>query len=94
MSIIEIGDKMGGFYNEKLNDGKMKKLLLESIDSVISEINNIRRLFENASDPKLIDYAIYMEEALKAKYIYLLKEAKEEGIKVEYCDTIKEVEVG
>ncbi|EPS47130.1 YaaL family protein [Clostridium botulinum] len=51
-------------------------------------------MFENASDPKLIDYAIYMEEALKAKYIYLLKEAKEEGIKVEYCDTIKEVEVG
>ncbi|RUT59910.1 DUF2508 domain-containing protein [Clostridium botulinum] len=83
------------FYNEKLNEWKNeKKLLLESIDSVISEINNIRRLFENASDPKLIDYAIYMEEALKAKYIYLLKEAKEEGIKVEYCDTIKEVEVG
>ncbi|MCR1935638.1 YaaL family protein [Clostridium tepidum] len=80
---------------KKLNDRKNeKKLLLESIDSVISEINNIRRLFENTSDPKLIDYAIYMEEALKAKYIYLLKEAKQKGIKVEYCDTIKEVEVG
>ncbi|AJD30904.1 YaaL family protein [Clostridium sporogenes] len=87
---------MGGFFiMKKLNNMQNeKKLLLESIDSVVSEINNIRRLFENASDPKLIDYAIYMEEALKAKYIYLLKEAKEKGIKVEYCDTIKEVEVG
>ncbi|MDU5013768.1 MAG: YaaL family protein, partial [Clostridium botulinum] len=82
---------MGGFFiMKKLNNMQNeKKLLLESIDSVVSEINNIRRLFENASDPKLIDYAIYMEEALKAKYIYLLKEAKEKGIKVEYCDTIK-----
>ncbi|AVQ40472.1 DUF2508 domain-containing protein [Clostridium botulinum] len=87
---------MGGFFiMKKLNNMQNeKKLLLESIDSVVSEINNIRRLFENASDPKLIDYAIYMEEALKAKYIYLLKEAKDKGIKVEYCDTIKEVEVG
>ncbi len=51
---------------KKLNNMQNeKKLLLESIDSVVSEINNIRRLFENASDPKLIDYAIYMEEALK-----------------------------
>lgn len=77
--------------NHKENE---KKILLESIDSVISEINNIRRLFENTKDPKLIDYAIYMEEALKSKYMYLLKEAKEKGIKVEYCDKIKEVEVG
>lgn len=59
---------------KKLNNMQNeKKLLLESIDSVVSEINNIRRLFENASDPKLIDYAIYMEEALKAKIYLSLK---------------------
>ncbi|WP_251862133.1 YaaL family protein [Clostridium sp. Marseille-Q2269] len=71
-----------------------EKLLLESIDNVISEIDNSRRLFENTNDPKLIDYAIYMEEALKSKYVYLLKQAKEKGIKVEYCENIKEVQVG
>ena len=78
---------------KKLNNMQNeKKLLLESIDSVVSEINNIRRLFENASDPKLIDYAIYMEEALKAKYIYLLKEAKEKGIQDKYINLIYELE--
>ncbi|KAB3532232.1 DUF2508 family protein [Alkaliphilus serpentinus] len=38
--------------------------------------------FENVTEPDLIDHAIYKMEAAKSRYIYLLKKAKEEGIKV------------
>lgn len=34
--------------------------------------------FENVSDPDLIDYAIYDVAAAKRKYMYLLKQAKQQ----------------
>ena len=37
--------------------------------------------FQNVSDPDLVDYAIYKMEASRLKYIYLLKQAREKGIK-------------
>lgn len=77
----------------KKSKTKEKEILLNSIENVVDEIKNIRILFENANDPKLIDYAIYTEEALKSKYMYLLSQAKQKGIKVQYEDIIKEVEV-
>ncbi|WP_243128185.1 DUF2508 family protein [Clostridium niameyense] len=77
----------------KKSKTKEKEILLNSIENVVDEIKNIRILFENANDPKLIDYAIYTEEALKAKYMYLLSQAKQKGIKVQYEDIVKEVEV-
>ncbi|GAA0734451.1 YaaL family protein [Clostridium oceanicum] len=74
-------------------DAMEKQTLLRSINDVINELSDIREVFENASDPKLIDYAIYMEEALKSKYTYLLSEAKSKGIKVEVTDNVRKVEV-
>lgn len=35
--------------------------------------------FEEANDPDLVDYAIFMMEAAERKYMYLLKLAKQEG---------------
>jgi protein subunit release factor A len=39
--------------------------------------------FDNVSDPDLVDYAIYRIEASKKKYDYMLKKAKEMGIRVD-----------
>lgn len=36
--------------------------------------------FQSVSEPDLIDHAIYIEEAAKRKYEYLLKKAKSSGI--------------
>lgn len=34
------------------------------------------RLFENATEPELVDYAIYSLQAAEKQFIYLLKRAK------------------
>ena len=39
--------------------------------------------FENVIDSDLVDHAIHRIDAAKTKYVYLLKLAKENGIRVE-----------
>jgi len=39
--------------------------------------------FENVVEDDLIDHAIYKIEAAKSKYVYMLKHAKQCGIKVD-----------
>lgn len=54
---------------------------VEIVKKARAEWESAERTFHNVSDPDLVDYAIYNVEAAKAKYIYLLKQAKELGIK-------------
>jgi len=42
-----------------------------------------QKYFESVSDPDLVDHAIFMEEAARRKYLYLLKKAREHGISLE-----------
>lgn len=39
-----------------------------------------QKYFECVTDPDLVDHAIFVEEAARRKYIYLLKKAREMGI--------------
>lgn len=49
------------------------------------EWQNAENFFHNVSqDPDLIDHAIYKLEACRARYIYLLKQARANGIKVDF----------
>lgn len=74
------------------NDGDFK--LLEDIEMARKELENFRLYFDNVKDPRLVDYAIYMEEAAKAKYIYLLNKAKKNGLKVNGSNVLRKVKVG
>lgn len=66
-----------------------QKLLLSAIDKAREDLKNARQYFEVVNDPSLVDYAIYMESAAKAKYIYLLNEAKKNNLKT-VCSGISE----
>jgi len=68
-----------------------QKQLLSSVDKAREDLNVARQYFNTVNDPRLVDYAIYMEEAAKAKYMYLLNEAKKAGLKVQGDTIIKEV---
>ncbi|HBS60541.1 MAG TPA: DUF2508 domain-containing protein, partial [Firmicutes bacterium] len=41
---------------------------------------NSQAYFETVTDPDLVDHAIFMMEAAKKRYTYLLKKAKETGL--------------
>ncbi|SNS53772.1 Protein of unknown function [Anaerovirgula multivorans] len=61
-----------------------KQEFIEIVKQAREEWENAEKTFHNVSEPDLIDYAIYNVEATKAKYIYLLKQAKELGIKTNF----------
>lgn len=61
-----------------------EKKIIACIIEAVEEIERARAYFQMVNDPRLVDYAIYMEEAAKAKYTYLLNEAKDKKIKIEF----------
>jgi hypothetical protein len=60
-------------------DNDLVKMLKEAHD----EWKNSENFFEYVTEPDLIDYAIFKMEAARIKYIYLLKQVRKKGIKVD-----------
>lgn len=69
--------------NEEMAIKREELELVNSIQEAIEEWYTAEQFFESVSDPELIDYAIYRLEASRKKYTYLLKKAKDAGIKLE-----------
>jgi hypothetical protein len=63
---------------------KNQKRLLNDINEAREELERCAIYFDTVKDPHLVDYAIYMEEAAKSKYMYLLNEVKKNGIDLNY----------
>lgn len=63
-------DEVNQFHNQ----------ILEEIRNVCLEMEVVGSRFEIESDNDLIDACIYELEALRARYRYLLRIAKQEGI--------------
>ena len=75
------------FTNIKLKFNSRQKLEEENLINMIkkahTEWKNSEKYFNDATDPDLIDYAIFKVEANRTKFRYLIKQAKEMGIKIE-----------
>ena len=57
--------------------------LIEAIEEARKELQQCSEYFELADEPILIDYAIYKEAAAKARYVFLLAEARKLNIKID-----------
>ena len=60
------------------NDDRSSDKVLEEIQESIREMEAAESMFNSVDDPKLIEAAIYREEAAKKKFDYLLSVAKEQ----------------
>lgn len=69
--------------SSKIKYTEEQRELIQSIEEALEELNRARQYFEMASEPQLIDYAIHMEDAAKARFTYLLNKVKQNGITVE-----------
>ncbi len=78
-------------HNIKKDCTMNKEELIIAIEDTLKDLENARIFFESVSDPKLIDVAIYWEEAIKAKYEYLIMEAKRINIKINYEYVFKDL---
>ena len=77
------------YYN---NDDRISDKVLEEIQESIREMEAAESMFNSVDDPKLIEAAIYREEAAKRKFDYLLSVAKEQYSR-EKIETNEEMEV-
>lgn len=62
------------------NDDKVSREIIEDIQATIMEMEIAQAMFNSVSDPKLVEAAIYREEAAKRKFEYLISIAKEKQI--------------
>lgn len=60
------------------SDNKISDKVLKEIQETIREMEVAESMFNSVDDPKLIEAAIYREEAAKKKFDYLLSVAKEQ----------------
>lgn len=79
-NVIEaLQHKINHLVEEEVDENQA---FVEIIQKAHLEWKSAEAFFENVSDPDLIDHAIHKVDAAKSRYIYLLKKAKEEGIRV------------
>ncbi|MEG0857585.1 MAG: DUF2508 family protein [Terrisporobacter sp.] len=64
----------------KIDYSKEDQEIIESIEEAKLEMKVASCMFENVSDPKLIEVAIYSQEVAKRRYEYLLSLAKKREI--------------
>jgi hypothetical protein len=85
----KVTDKVSGIINSIKNEhegqvGADEQMdMIRCVQQAMEEWCQAEKCFEYVSDPDLVDYAIYRIQASKKKYDYLLKKAKEMGIKVD-----------
>lgn len=80
--ISKLSSKFLSFYDdENITPPEIK--LADEVKSAHLEWIQSQKYFESVSDPELVDHAIFLEEAARRKYMYLLKKAREHGISLE-----------
>ncbi len=62
-------------------DEEFKRQLLDDLDYVTNRLRQIRESFDMTEEPELVDALIYEELAMKSRYDYLIRTAKERKIK-------------
>lgn len=67
---------------EKIDYSKADKEIIDAIELARLEMEVVRNAFQYADDDKLIESIIYREHDIIARYEYLIKQAKNRGIKV------------
>ena len=66
---------------KKLEIELEKESIIREINKAKTDVRTAENFFQFVSDPELVDVAIYNLEAKKSRYRYLIKIAKDKGIK-------------
>lgn len=65
-------------FNKPRNENDKNDVYI-NVETAKKEWEDAKNIFENVSQPDLVDYAIYKVEAAEKKYIYLLRQIKNSG---------------
>lgn len=70
----------------KKTSNNEKDELLDEMERLKELIEKNEQVFNFITDDQLIDAVIYEQISLKHRFAYLLKTAKEKGIKIDYIE--------
>ena len=59
---------------------EFKRQLLDDLDFVSERLERIRESYDMTAEPELVDALIYEEKALRSRFDYLIRVAKEKNI--------------
>ena len=62
-------------------ENEFRRQILEDLDYVSERLERIRESYDMTSEPELVDALIYEEKALRSRFDYLIRIAKEKNIK-------------
>ncbi len=68
------------FSHKQPPENNFRRQLFDDLDYIEKRIVQIQDCFDMTSEPELVESLIYEELALKARYAYLLRIAKQQGI--------------
>ena len=80
VEIKQLINLIPGFKVREKTDNYREEIC-NAVTMAHQEWMDAQNFFENVIDADLVDHAIHKVEAAKSKYIYLLKLAKENGIR-------------
>lgn len=66
---------------ESCEDTDFKNRLLEDLEYVTERLERIRESYDMTDQPEMVESLIYEEKAMKARFDYLIRIAKERNIK-------------
>lgn len=72
------------FIMKSIDYSNEKEEMIKAIEAAKLEMEVANLAFQHVENPKLIEATIYSEQAAIARYEYLISQAKEKGIKVDY----------
>lgn len=73
---------------EKDRAGREQAEIIEELETIKNRIDANETMFNLASEEEIIDAMIYEQKSLHSRYAYLLKVAKEKGIKIDFTDRL------
>lgn len=68
---------------ENVVQNKAHTEMLSLVEEARKEWVAAKNYFDNVSDPDLIDHAVYVSQAAEKRYMYLLKQARSQGVRME-----------
>ncbi|MGL5315737.1 MAG: DUF2508 family protein [Peptostreptococcaceae bacterium] len=75
---------------KKIDKENEKNKLIKEIRRAQLDVSTAERFFQFVSDPELVDVAIYELEAKKSRYRYLIRLAKEKGVRKSLKESLVE----
>ncbi len=72
------------FFNQSEIIENEEEELIYTIERAQQELNAAESFFNAATDPDLVDHAVFNLEAAEKKYFYLLKQARKRGYKAKF----------